>query len=508
MNISRSFSKIVLAATLATVASACDDFLDVNENPNSPIETTLPLSAKLPAAIVSTVNQETLQLNQIGAFWGGYWGTTNEGMGLFVDLKTYNGPAIRHQRDGIKVWEDGYTTMLYYQLILDEAGKEGNSFYAGIARIMLGWHFLRLVDFYNAVPFDDALRGNQNPTPRYEDGATVYEKSIALITEGIANIKEAAPGTAPSQDDVLFNGNADRWIRFANTVKLRALLRQSEVAAQSGYIAEQLEVIANEGSGFLGAGESALVQPGYLNTAGKLNPFWENYYRTVQSVATANYQDIRPTTYVIEQYELRADPRLELLYVPVASEYKGVLFGNPDTAPEYARAATSAFRGPAENGGNPAGLFKAYNQPSVLMSSFESLFLQAEAAQREWIDGEAKDFYEQAIRESFSYLEVDPSMFDDYNAQPTVDFTSAGDKIARIIEQKWLALNSISSIEAWNDYRRLGIPDVPNSLDAPTASSRPLRLMYPETERMTNNEEASRMGSDDMLKDRVWWDAN
>src|SRR5690606_12616182 len=154
MNISRSFSKIVLAATLAPVASACDDFLDVNENPNSPIETTLPLSAKLPAAIVSTVNQETLQLNQIGAFWGGYWGTTNEGMGLFVDLKTYNGPAIRHQRDGIKVWEDGYTTMLYYQLILDEAGKEGNSFYAGIARIMLGWHFLRLVDFYNAVPFD------------------------------------------------------------------------------------------------------------------------------------------------------------------------------------------------------------------------------------------------------------------------------------------------------------------------------------------------------------------
>src|SRR5690606_31494232 len=179
----------------AALTSACEDFLDVNENPNSPIQSTLPLKAKLPAALVSTVNQETIQLNQIGALWGGYWGTTNEGISMFVDLKTYNGPAIRHQRDGIPVWETAYTSMLYYKLMQEEATVQNASFYSGIANIMIGWHFMRLVDVYDGLPFDDALLGNAIPTPRYEDGKTVYEKSIHLITKGIEEIKNAAPGT-------------------------------------------------------------------------------------------------------------------------------------------------------------------------------------------------------------------------------------------------------------------------------------------------------------------------
>lgn len=492
--------------SLIVLLISCDEFLNVNENPNSPVQSTLPLSAKLPAALVSTVNLETRQLNEIGAMWGGYWGTTNEGISMFVNLKTYNGPAIRHQRDGIPVWENGYTAMLYYKLMHDEALQQNALFYSGISKIMMGWHFLRLVDFYNALPFDDALAGTRYPTPRYEDGKTVYVKSLDLISAGIAEVKNAAPGTGPGSDDIVFQGDKTLWAKFGNTIKLRALLRQSEITEQSTFIASELETIVGEGSGFLGAGESALAQPGYLNTAGKLNPFWEDYYKTVQGVSTANHQDIRPTVFAISQYEMRNDPRLATLYAPVGDAYRGVLFGNPDVASDYSRANTSMLLGPNENGGKPAALFKSPTQPSVLMGSFESLFLQAEAAQRGWIEGTPKGYYEEAIRESFKYMNVDPAAFESYNSQAIVNLDDTAEKITRIIEQKWLALNSISSIEAWNDYRRLGIPAIPNSLEAPTPSSRPLRFMYPETERMTNNEEASRMGSDDMLNDPVWWD--
>src|SRR5690606_13772596 len=99
----------------------CNKFLDVNVNPNKPIEENLPLSAKLSAALVSSVNQESIQLNQLGAFWGGYWGTTSNGTALFSKEKTYAGPAIRHQRDGIPIWENGYMNLLYYQLIKEQA---------------------------------------------------------------------------------------------------------------------------------------------------------------------------------------------------------------------------------------------------------------------------------------------------------------------------------------------------------------------------------------------------
>ncbi|WP_373553859.1 SusD/RagB family nutrient-binding outer membrane lipoprotein [Haliscomenobacter sp.] len=485
--------------------SACEDFLDVNSNPNAPVSENLKLSAKLSAALVSSVNQENIQLNQIGAFWAGYWGTTSEGVNLFPDLKSYNGPAIRHQRDGIPVWENGYTTLLYYQLIKEQAIAEDASFYAGIAKIMQAWHFMRLVDIYNNLPFDEALQGTVFPTPTYEEGKTVYQKSIDLISEGMADIKVAkAVGSTPTTDDVMFKGNAPLWLKFGNTLKLRALLRQSETQ-NTAYLNSEMQKITAEGSGFLGVNQHASIQPGYLLTAGKMNPLWENYYRNVQGVSTTNHIDIRPTQYLIDQYVSRNDPRLEQLYAAVGGQYKGVLFGNPNAETIYNRASTSAFKGPQENANKAGGIFKSATQASILLGSFESLFLQAEAAQRGWLIAPAKTLYDQAISESFLYLGVAPAAVAPYLAQENVAFNQS---LEQIITQKWLALNSISSIEAWNDYRRLGIPAIPNSLDAPAPDVRPLRFMYPESERQTNNTEASRQGSDDILSAKVWWDVN
>ncbi len=503
------FNIYTSALICLTMLSSCEKFLDVNQNPNAPGQTTISLNAKFPAALVATVNQEQGQINQIGAFWGGYWGTTNEAVNSFIDLKSYNGPAIRHQRDGIPVWETAYNNLYYFEMIKREALSEQAFSYSGAAKIMQGWLFLRLVDFYNNIPFDEALLGFEIATPKYEPGQTVYEKAIHLITDGMNDIKnhKDAPGTPKmGNDDLLFRGATLQWYKLANTIKLRALIRQSETG-QTGFIQSELAKIEAEGSGFLKAGDNALLQPGYLNTAGKMNPFWESYYKNVQGRATANHLAIRPTSYLINKYSSLNDPRLALLYVAVGGQYKGVLFGNPQASdPAYNQANTSALKGPAENGNQPAALFKSLVQPSVLMTAAESLFLQAEAAQRGWLSGSAQAFYEEAIRESFKYMEVPASAFTAYNAQETVSFNAAPNKIARIIEQKWLALNSISSVEAWNDFRRLGLPEIPNSLDAPSPNSRPLRLMYPETERMTNNIEASKQGSDELTSSAVWWD--
>ncbi|RYY26409.1 MAG: SusD/RagB family nutrient-binding outer membrane lipoprotein, partial [Chitinophagaceae bacterium] len=273
--------QVLISIVILLSISSCKKFLDVNEDPNKPVSGTLPLKAKFPAALVSTMNQESGQLNQIGALWGGYWGTNNDGIATFIDLKTYNGPALRHQRDGIPVWEDSYTNLMYYELIREEAVAANMHFYAGAARIMQAWHFLRLVDFYNNVPFEDALKGTREATPAYEDGKTVYDKSLALITQGIEDIKNTIPGSEAGSDDILFQGDKSRWIRFANTIKLRAFLRQSETDNLQ-YVTTEIQKIVQEGSGFLGVGESALVNPGYLLTAGKMNPLWETFYRSVQ----------------------------------------------------------------------------------------------------------------------------------------------------------------------------------------------------------------------------------
>lgn len=498
-------NSIIVIILITIISSSCDDYLNVNDNPNAPGSSNLGLNTKLPAALLSTIVLETGSINQVGGFWGGYWGTTNEGVNQFFSLKTYNGPTIRNQRDGIQIWENSYNNLLYYQLIREEAESAGALFYAGIAKIMQGWHFLRLVDFYNNIPFDQALQGTAFPTPEYEDGQTVYRKSVDLITEGIQDIVNAKEGTHPGNDDIIFNGSRSLWIKFGNTIKLRALIRQSETG-NDDYITSEINKINAQGGGFLEEGESAMANPGYTNA--QPNGFWSSYYRDLGGATTGNHQNIRPTTYLINSYLEKNDPRLPLLYQKVENTWKGVLFGNPNTSdPMYSQENTSAFLGPEENNGKPAALFKSPSQSDVLMGSFESLFLQTEAAVRGWIDGSAKSFYERAIAESCRYMEVEDSLIIDYITQDEVAYANADTPLKRIIEQKWLALNSISSIEAWNDHRRLGWPNYPGSIaNGIPEGNRPLRFMYPETERSTNNDNTSLQGNDEMTISRIWWD--
>jgi hypothetical protein len=495
---------LLVLGLLVLMTSSCDTFLDVNSNPNSPISDNLPLSAKLPAALVATVNQESGQINQIGAFWGGYWGTNNDGANQYFDLKTYNGPGIRSQRDGIPVWETGFNNILYFKLIQEESELSGELYHTGVAKIMQGWLFLRLVDFYNNIPFDQAVTGNRYLNPVYEPGETVYQKSLDLISEGIEDVKSSSMLPSYNHGDILFGGEKSKWAKLGNTIKLRALIRQSEQADLS-YIQSQINAILAEGSGFLDWGEHAMVNPGYLNSTGKLNPFWASYYRDVQGNATANHQNLRPTTFLIERYQALIDPRLEFIYQDVNGAYNGVIFGNPDTGnPDFARSNTSPLKGPQENAGEPTGLLHAFDQSSVLMTAFESLFLQAEAAQRGWIQAEAAELYKEAIKASMVYSKIPEHRIEAYLDQPDIALSADNGALEQIILQKWLALNSISSIEAWNDYRRLGMPGFPGTA-ATGITGRPLRLMYPETERGTNMEQVLAQGIDRVTEDKIWW---
>ncbi|WP_028296160.1 SusD/RagB family nutrient-binding outer membrane lipoprotein [Olivibacter sitiensis] len=497
------YIKIGLLTVLSFAFLACNDFLDVNDNPNAPTDENLGLNVKLPAALNSSASYEATQLNQIGGLWGGYWGTSNEGVGSFSSLKNYNGPAIRDTRDGIPVWESTFTTLFYYKQILDQATAESSLFYAGIAKIMMAYHFFILVDFYNNVPFEEALRGSVYLQPAYEPGQEVYTKSMDFITEGIADIKAAS--IVPGNDDILFGGDRDSWVRFGNTLKLRALLRQSEVSGREGYINQEIAKINQEGSGFLS--DNAAVNPGYLNTSGKLNPFYESFYRNNAGVAVNNYAIIRPTQYLIEKYKEYNDPRLAQNYVAVSGDYKGVVFGENTVADEYAALNTSAFKGPVENGNSPAGILKAFNQSTVIMSLSEAYFLQAEAAERGWISTNSTTLYNSGIQASFNYLfNVNNYDISSYVAQAAVSLDAATNRIERIITQKWLALNGINNIEAWHDQRRLGYPDFPNSVTSPTPGAYPRRFMYPETELNTNNANATSQGDVGVLTGSVWWD--
>lgn len=514
MHLNKVYSFIILAAITSGFPS-CSKFLDVNENPNNPVN--VPVEQLLPNALVSSVNIEIISisnspgssgsLNQLGSVWAGYWSKATDGPlapSLFRLEETYGVEAMANDRDGRPFWEDIYGILNNYLNIENKAIANNEKLYSGISKIMQGWHFMRLVDLYNNVPFEDALQGTLKSNPAFEPGLQVYQKSIQRITDGIVDIRSAdAFSKKPGADDVLFKGDAGLWIRFANTIKLRALLRMSEID-QADFIENELAIIKQEGSGFLTV--NALVNPGYISgSAGLQNPLWETYYRNAQGALTQTYFTLRPTSFIVDEYKRLNDPRLEKLYArsSASGEYTGVPLGSDDQT--FSMANSSAFLGPNENGGVAAGIFKSSTQSSVLLGAFESLFLQAEAAARGWINEDPELLYEAAIRASFQYFGA--SLPSDYLDQEAVSLGNSPDRITRIIEQKWLAMNSINGFEAWCDYRRLGFPELPQSLASPNPdpSYRPLRLTYRQSEISGNGDEVVKQGTIDPFSNKVFW---
>ena len=494
MKINISYFAIIIIALIST---SCEKYLDVNKDPNNPVEEYIRVEQRLPAALYYTALQEVTQLNQLGSFWGGYWGTSNEGSNSYKKEQLYNGPAIMAKRDGIPIWENGYTYLNYYELLKADAEGEGAPAYSAIAMIMQAWHYLRLVDTYGDIPFTQALQGQKYPRPVYDDGSDVYKASIDMLSSAIDLLgRSPLPSEKrPAKDDILFNGDLGKWIQFANTIKLRALLRGSEVS-NSSYIQTEIAKISSV------LNETAQVQPGFNAT--NLNPFWSTYYRNSSNKTTNGYIHIRPTQFAIDNYYSLSDPRLSRLYAKTKnSVYKGVIFGYEGTDVAFNKDNTSPFLGPAENGGKYAAILKSQTQPIILISAAESWFLLAEAAHRGWIQGDAAEYYRNGISASMQQMEVSATERDAYLAHPDVTFNNT---LERIILQKWLALNSISGFEAWSDYRRLGLPEIPNT-PGTSPDERPRRLLYPETEVQTNIAEVSKRDINNITTARVWWDS-
>lgn len=486
------------------IAIGCNKTLDINDNPNEPVSTSNDLL--LSGSLLTSLRIETTSFNELGCLWTGYWGRANDiAVTAFGSATSSFEEAIIYTIvDNLynELWETSYTIINNLYLLQQQAQAE-QPVYAGIAKIVQGMHFLQLVDYYNNVPFSQA-HDTHHIRPAYDPGASVYTGAIDLISEGINDIENAPTVSAkPAHSDILFKGNLSSWVQLGNTLKLRALLHQSQLAGQQVYIQAEIAKIVADRHGFLTT--DALMNPGFAVALNQQAPFWDSYYRDYAGNETDRFRAVRPTRYLLAAYDSLHDPRKEQIYAPATngSGYAGVLLGQQGNDPAQNSLATSAFLG------GTAGLLKSATAPAIYFSAAESYFLQAEAAYRGWLNGSAKDLYESGIRASFLYLGLSPTDVAAYLLQPTVNFEapSGTSPLQLIIFQKWLASNAIDGSEAWDDFRRLRLPaGIPGSLAAsPDGSVHPNRLRYPTSEINTNSAEVARQGSIDPFASKIFW---
>ena len=489
------FKRLIVVAFLAAFIGSCKkQLLDINTSPNDPTTASATPDLVLSAALQNTAAQYSNPTADSRFAFAGLWLGHISYSGNYA-IATENISYAITNNFAAAAFANIYDNLEDYDFVEKKGAETGNVFYRGIGILMKAYNFQTLVDLYGNIPYTEALQGTGVSKPKYDDAKAIYDDLAKKMDTAIALLKTAVSGSIGG--DIMFAANPTNWVKFANTVKLRLLLRQSQKADRAAYIAAEVAKFA--GASFLDI--DAAVNPGYLNSAGKANPFWGS---NINTSGTYTQDFYRAGQYAIDFFQAHNDPRISRYFKTAATPggtYKGNYFGDQGVP----NSQTSEF-GP--------GILKAFSQAAPIMLAAESYFLQAEAIVRGWLPGgaaAAKTAYQNGVKESFRYLGLTA-------AQATTYYSQAGDKevnwdatagtaeqIALIIRQKWAALAVINELEPYNDYRRLKLPaNIPLSNSPFSTGKMPTRLLYPQREFEVNAESVQAVGSITPTTP-VWW---
>jgi hypothetical protein len=486
----------ILIATLVVSASSCKkDFLELATNPNAPISTTPKLA--LTGALKTTADITNGGGYTMYANWVGYlsWSTSYQAN---VALLSYQITSATYD-----VWTPLYINIANYNALYKSTSEP---YFQAIAEIMTVFDYEALVDNYNNVAYNDALQGTGMLNPSYQTGSEIYDKLVIRIDAAIkqiqagqaAAVEPALPGTA----DIMYGGDMTKWLKFANTIKLRLAIRQSNVAAKTAAL--KTAVQATQSIGYIDETSPASVNPGYLNNdanGGQQSPLWRNYGTTQNGGATANKNQYQANSYGAARLTENGDTRGYKVYTTTNNAISATPFGST-TVPAVAPSKV----GP--------GLLQSPTMAAIIMSPSESLFLQAEGLQFGYISDGSKTsaatpalLYAAGITASFNYLGVsaDAANYITQNPYPTGG-TPAQQQEA-IINEKWKSLAIYGAFEAFNELRRTGYPkDIPLSVyPGANPPNNVSRIPYPSIEYSTNAATVAKEGTISVFNSKIFW---
>ncbi|SDM43225.1 Starch-binding associating with outer membrane [Daejeonella rubra] len=516
------------------LSTSCKKYLDVNKDPNNPSK--ISAASRLVGAITTSNGS---------AMWRGsrevtgltQYGVTKLATGANMAAETWRFTSSYF------LWQNAYVFTMPNCVDLIVLGEEeGSPHFVGAGKTLLAMNFGLLTDQYGSIIVDDFYDGaaQLNLTPKMQDQETVYKRIDQLLDEAIVafNSTSNKTGLNANGGDIMFQGDINKWKRFAWALKARYLNHLSKktgvyspakiieacnnsfnadgMDAEFPYLAGGLETDQNPwyswGGFVLPAGvtdpNSALFNPRYFA--------WSQFFVNMLTsfpVTNAAYQD----------------PRISRIMKPAASDgqYRGLRSGGALTGGQGILANGQAGDVTKKNGNDfgrfsNSGFYTSEKSPMPFITYSEVKLIEAEAKLRSNDVNGAIVAYTEGVKSNMRKLGVTTTEINAYwdaiqanglNAQ----FSNLTQGLSHIMRQKYITL--CLNPETWVDMRRSDFsqaiygPSLVRPLNLNTVvfdANNPtqwIRAMVYEGNEQTRNPQAVGDNSEKYrLLTPLWWD--
>jgi len=478
--------------------SCTKDFLDINDNPNRP--TTAELSKLLSGAQY-----------EVGMSYscGYYIGTSLPSTIFHLTSREVNNYGIAASTSTLgNTWLQAYVYGLKNTNAVIEAAEEtDNLIYAGIAKLMKAYSFLNLVDLWGDVPYSEFdISGNYTPT--LDSDKDIYNNLFALIDEGISDLinEESQNLLRPGSDDLIYGGNTRKWIKMANSLKLKMLVNSRKGKGDINSWNEKLSSVLSENN-FIEDGEDFQFLHTAQDNPDERHPAYTDEYLAGQSTYYINpwlYETMTGKNLNVTDNPFTGivDPRVPYFWVNQIkangtaqndTDYRdggfvSIFFASNSAYAGFDQRTTSTFIGIYPCGGKfddgSAGRCGAANgsgvAPEKMLQAYSIPFLLAELYLTGEATGDAREMLASGIRSSITHVNTvaaaanaaatNPQTVPGIHSDEIENFitevlrkydaaSSNEEKLRIVMTQKWIA-NFFNSIEAYTDMRRTGYPTV------------------------------------------------
>jgi hypothetical protein len=509
--------------------TSCDDFLNVNDNPNNPSEAT-------PNFLLPSIISNGIQTQMFTALRTPY-------ITQYVVSRTVNSGGNDQYRF-TNAQSTNTFNFSYFQSggnippMIKAAQAEGSAYYVGAGKIMQALILAHLTDMMGDVPYSEAYQGGANYKPKYDSQEQLYATINQLLDEGIVEMskdpsqnKRPLYSTAPSESgDILYKGDVNKWIRLANSLKARQLQHLTKKASY-----DPNAVLALVAKGFTSSADDAQIQ--FQTAVAPLANTTNIFGTTRANFGTATFSNnivryLNGTT-----FPGVTDPRFGIM-VPTTSTGVAPGAGTPTGTNVTPGSTITDFY--ASWYARDLGYFE-------VITYHELKFIEAEAAFKAGNKARALTAYKEGIRAHMAKIGVGGTF-----AAPTVTFPTISaaqitaylnsSAVAQteaqlaspnnpalpraIMEQKYIAM--FLNPESWSDMRRYDFSsDVYVNFQYPTGNSVnpalsvatdptmrfPRRMLPGATETLYNPDEVARMfreagatNNEDYVGKPLWWD--